>query len=113
MAQVTDDWIDVDEGLTRLERRDAWRPIVAAIRRLSMGIRADARFERLEPSLSHACLVFRRSASHGVLVSWHEDDCEFGVAFVEPGFVLQGGVRVKEERVLEVLLEYLAQAARA
>lgn len=74
MAQVVDDWTDVDAGLARLERRDAWRQIVAAIRRLVMSIRKDARFVRVE----------------------------------EPGFVLQGGVRVKEERILEVLLQFLA-----
>jgi len=107
--QMTDDWRKVEETFVRLDEYRAWRPIVAAMRHLVTMIRADARFHDLEPSVSHACLVFRRRAKRGVFVSWNDDDT-YGIAFLEPGFELRDGRSVKEDTVLDVLLEYLEQA---
>lgn len=109
MAKVEDDWTDVERGLAWLDKYKRWRPTIAGMRRLGVAIRADARFHDLEPSLSHACLVFRRHAQRGVLVCWKGDDT-YGVAFVEAGFELRAGRDVGEDRVLDVLLEYLEEA---
>ena len=108
---MTDNWEMVEEAFARIDNYPAWRPIVAAMRRLVVMIRGDSRFHDVEPSVSHAYLVFRRHGKPIVLVGWNVDDRSYGVAFIEPGFEMRAYRRVKKSSVLDVLHEYLQQAA--
>lgn len=108
-----DDWTEVETRLAEIDEYEAWRATVAAIRRLIAAIRGDPRFVDLSPSLSHNALVFRRRAPRSVLASWNEQDDTYGVAFVEGTFDVKDRRRVDQARVLDVLLEYLAQAPPA
>ena len=106
---MTENWDSVESWYAQLDELAAWRPAVAAMRRLIAAIRADGRFHDLAPSTSHEALVFRRAAKRAVFVSWQEDGT-YSVAFVEHPFELRQGRRVGENDVIEVLLEYLDQA---
>jgi len=108
--QLTDDWQEVEEAFARLDKYQAWRPIVAAMRHLIAMIRADSRFHDLEPSVSHACLVFRRRAKRSVFVSWNVDNGSYRIAFVVGVFELRDSRIVREGAVLDVLFEYLERA---
>lgn len=108
--QVTDEWQSVELAFGQLEKLGESRQTLAAMRRLVTMVRADPRFHDLEPSMSHACLVFRRQAKRGVLACWN-DDHTYGLAFVEPGFTLRDDRRVSEETVLDALLDYLKRAS--
>ena len=106
---IADEWTELERALAAQERHAMYRDAIAAMRRLIDKIKADTRFRDLEPSLSHASLVFRRSAPHGVIVSW-DGNKSYAVAFVDPGFEFKARKLVSEQSVIEVLHEYLADA---
>jgi hypothetical protein len=108
--QMTDDWQGVEEAFVELDALGASRSVLAAMRSLVAAIRADSRFHNLEPSVSHEHLVFRRGAKRGVIAFWNKDESDYRIAFLEPGFTFRDPRQATRETVLNVLLEYLAQA---
>jgi hypothetical protein len=107
---MTDEWDRVEKEFTERERHGALRTTIAAMRPLIERIKADGSLHDLEPSVSLASLVFRRSAPRSVLVHWDEED-GYQVSLLDPPFEISETTKVSEDRVIDVLRKYLDKAA--
>ena len=106
---MSDDWEAIECDLAGRARHGAYRAAVTAMMRLIGKIKEDQRFRNLEPSVSHASLVFRRRASHSVWVSW-DDAASFQVSLVTPNLEFVETTSASEDTVLDILCEYLKNA---
>lgn len=111
-SAMADDWDAVEQAFVVRERHRVLRPNIAGMRRLVEKIKADGTLRDLQPSVSHASLVFRRTASRSVLLEWHDKDI-YQVSLVGPRFELSDTKRVPEENVMDVLRQYLEKAANS
>jgi len=110
MAAMTDDWLDVENAFAHRERHEVFQTTIAAMRLLVEKIKADGSLHDLQPSVSHASIVFRRGGPRSVLLHWNEKD-GYRVSLLDYPFEISGTRKVTEHDVVEVLREYLVRAA--
>lgn len=104
---AADEWDEVDEAFTRLERYRVLHPTLTAMRKLVPLVRGDEAFADVHPRVSHVSIVFSRGrAKRRVYAGWTEDD-EYTVGFIDPEFELSEVTMVREDAVVRVLRAYL------
>jgi hypothetical protein len=111
MATVNDEWAEVENAYAHHEHHPLFRTTVTAMRRIVDKIKADPSLRDLEPSVTHASLVFRRRSPRSVLLEWNEQD-GYKISFLGYPFEALETTKVTEDNVVEVLRQYLERAAR-
>jgi hypothetical protein len=108
---MKDPWKAVEEDLAGRARHSAYRAAATALATLIERIRQDRSLSDLDPSISHASLVFRRGAPRSVWVSWNDTaPGAYKISLVAPNLEFVETTMASEQEVMGILRRFLEKA---